>query len=48
MLAVKIDQADPTDLHEQVAADIRRAIAEGEASPGTACPPPAILPLSSA
>jgi GntR family transcriptional regulator len=39
MLTVKIDQADPTDLHEQVAADIRRAIAEGEARPGERLPP---------
>jgi GntR family transcriptional regulator len=39
MLEVKIDQADPTDLHEQVAAEIRRAIAEGEASPGDRLPP---------
>ena len=33
MLPVKIDRAEPTDLHEQVAAEIRRAIAEGEAKP---------------
>jgi GntR family transcriptional regulator len=39
MLEVKIDQTDPTDLHEQVAAEIRRAIAEGEASPGERLPP---------
>jgi GntR family transcriptional regulator len=39
MLGVKIDQTDPTDLHEQVAAEIRRAIAEGEASPGERLPP---------
>jgi GntR family transcriptional regulator len=39
LLGVKIDQTDPTDLHEQVAAEIRRAIAEGEASPGERLPP---------
>jgi GntR family transcriptional regulator len=39
MLGVKIDQTDPTDLHEQVAAEIRRAIAEGEASTGERLPP---------
>jgi GntR family transcriptional regulator len=39
MFAVKIDQTDPTDLHEQVAAEIRRAIADGEARPGERLPP---------
>lgn len=39
MFSVKIDQADPIDLHEQVAAEIRRAIADGEASPGERLPP---------
>ena len=39
MLPVKIDRADRTDLHEQVAAEIRRAIAEGEAKPGERLPP---------
>ena len=39
MLPVKIDRAEPTDLHEQVAAEIRRAIAEGEAKPGERLPP---------
>jgi GntR family transcriptional regulator len=39
MLAVKIDQNGPTDLYEQVAAEIRRAIADGEASPGERLPP---------
>src|ERR1700723_2901325 len=39
MLAVKIDQSDPLDLHEQVAAEIRRAIADGEAKPGDRLPP---------
>ena len=38
MLAVKIDQTDPTDLHEQVAAQIRRAITDGEARPGERIP----------
>jgi DNA-binding transcriptional regulator YhcF (GntR family) len=35
----KIDKRDPTDLYEQVAAEIRRAIAEGEATPGERLPP---------
>jgi GntR family transcriptional regulator len=39
MLDVKIDRAAPLQLHEQVAAEIRRAIAEGEAGPGERLPP---------
>jgi GntR family transcriptional regulator len=39
MLGVKVDRRDPTDLHEQVAAEIRRAIADGEAKPGERLPP---------
>ena len=39
MLSVKVDKADPTDLYEQVAAEIRRAIADGEAKPGERLPP---------
>jgi GntR family transcriptional regulator len=39
MLAVKLDRGDPTDLYEQVAAEIRRAIAEGEAKAGERLPP---------
>jgi GntR family transcriptional regulator len=39
MLGVKVDRRDPTDLHEQVAAEIRRAIADGEARPGERLPP---------
>lgn len=35
MLDVKIDRQEPTDLFEQVAAEIRRAIADGEASLGS-------------
>ena len=35
----KIDRRDPTDLYEQVAAEIRRAIADGEATPGERLPP---------
>lgn len=38
MKAVKIDAAQPMALHEQVAAEIRRAIAEGEATPGERMP----------
>lgn len=33
-----IDRSDPTALHEQVAATIRRAIADGEAGPGDRIP----------
>ena len=36
---VKVDEHDPTDLYEQVAAEIRRAIADGEAKPGERLPP---------
>ena len=39
MLNVKVDRGDPTDLYEQVAGEIRRAIAEGEAKPGERLPP---------
>jgi GntR family transcriptional regulator len=39
MLAVKVDHSHPTNLHEQVAAEIRRAIADGEANPGERLPP---------
>jgi GntR family transcriptional regulator len=34
----RLDRRDPTLLHEQVAAEIRRAIADGEASPGERIP----------
>ena len=33
-----LDRTDPTALHEQVAAAIRRAIADGEAGPGDRIP----------
>lgn len=39
MLDVNIDREDPAHLHEQVAAEIRRSIAEGEAAPGDRLPP---------
>jgi GntR family transcriptional regulator len=38
MLEVNIDRNDPVLLHDQVAAEIRRAIAEGEAGPGERLP----------
>jgi GntR family transcriptional regulator len=38
MLEVNIDRNDPVLLHDQVAAEIRRAIAEGEAGPGQRLP----------
>ena len=39
MLRVRIDRADPTLLHDQVAAQIRRSIADGEAKSGERLPP---------
>jgi GntR family transcriptional regulator len=39
MIDVKIDRHDPAELHQQVAAEIRRAIADGEANPGERLPP---------
>jgi GntR family transcriptional regulator len=39
ILNVKVDKGDPTDLYEQVAGEIRRAIADGEAKPGERLPP---------
>lgn len=39
MLSVKLTREASTELHEQVAAQIRRAIAEGEAEPGDRLPP---------
>jgi GntR family transcriptional regulator len=39
MVYVEIDREDLTALHDQVAAQIRRAIAEGEAKPGERLPP---------
>ena len=36
---VVIDPSSPMPLHEQVAAAVRRAIAEGEAAPGDRLPP---------
>ena len=39
MLQVNVDRDATTPLHLQVAAEIRRAIAEGEARPGDRLPP---------
>src|SRR2546429_9800220 len=39
MFDVKVDRAEPTDLYQQVAGEIRRAIADGEAKPGERLPP---------
>lgn len=39
MLSVKVNRSDSTLLHDQVAAEIRRAIADGEAKPGARLPP---------
>lgn len=38
MLSVNIDRDDTVLLHDQVAAEIRRAISEGEAGPGERLP----------
>jgi GntR family transcriptional regulator len=39
MLKVKVDRSETLGLHDQVAAELRRAIAEGEALPGERLPP---------
>jgi GntR family transcriptional regulator len=39
MLSVKVDRTEDVALHDQVAAEIRHAIAIGEASPGERLPP---------
>src|SRR3954451_13073792 len=36
---MKVSREEPVDLHLQVAAEIRRAIADGEAKPGERLPP---------
>ena len=38
-MRVKVNRDEPLELHEQVAAEIRRAIADGEAKPGERLPP---------
>ncbi len=38
MLLVNVDRSEPVPLHDQVAAEIRRAIADGEAAPGERLP----------
>jgi len=38
MISVNIDRSESVALHDQVAAEIRRAIAEGEAGPGERLP----------
>ena len=38
MLRVNVDRTQPVLLHDQVAAEIRRAIADGEAGPGDRLP----------
>jgi GntR family transcriptional regulator len=39
MLDVKIDRSDPSLLHDQVAGEIRRSIADGDARVGERLPP---------
>ena len=39
MLHVKVDRSEGVALHDQVAAEIRRAVADGEAGPGERLPP---------
>src|SRR6476659_7880519 len=36
---MRVSREEPIDLHVQVAAEVRRAIAEGEAKPGERLPP---------
>ncbi len=36
---MQVDGTDPMPLHEQVAAEIRRAVADGECRPGDRLPP---------
>jgi GntR family transcriptional regulator len=38
MISVNIDRSEPVALHDQVSAEIRRAIADGEAGPGERLP----------
>lgn len=38
MLRMRIDRDEPVALHDQVAAEIRKTIAEGEAGPGERLP----------
>lgn len=38
-MKLRIDRGDPTLLHEQLAAELRRAIAEGGVKPGERLPP---------
>ena len=39
LISVNIDREDSSPVHEQVAAEIRRSISEGEAKPGDRLPP---------
>jgi GntR family transcriptional regulator len=39
MISVNVDRSNPIALHDQVAAEIRRAIADGEARAGDRLPP---------
>jgi GntR family transcriptional regulator len=39
MIDVKVNRDEALELHEQVAGEIRRAIADGEATPGERLPP---------
>jgi GntR family transcriptional regulator len=39
LIDVNIDRDDPARLHDQVAAEIRRSISEGDAKPGERLPP---------
>jgi GntR family transcriptional regulator len=39
MIDVKVDRREDTELYEQVAAELRRVLADGEAKPGERLPP---------
>ena len=45
MRDVKVDRREPLPLFEQVCAEIRRAIADGEIGPGERLPPAGTWPL---
>jgi hypothetical protein len=44
MFSVKVDRSDPLALHDQVTAEIRRAIAEGDPAPENVSPWPRTWP----
>jgi GntR family transcriptional regulator len=47
MIDAKVDRTEAVALHDQVAGEIRRALASGEACPGERLPPARDLAASS-